>query len=114
MTTPDLPPVLAPDLLAAPGAADIEPTAEELRKRRRKKIALLLLLLLAVAILLTIFLFWFTGKTTDDLPGIGGATDMPQYSFSMYGVARPLGVAVSTNGDRVFVTESDEIGRAHV
>jgi len=118
MTTPDLPPVLAPDLApdlpAEPGPAGVEPTAEELRKRRRKKIALLLLILLAVAILLTIYLLWFTGKSADDLPGIGGASNMPQYSFSMYGVARPLGVAVSTNGDRVYVTESDGPRLVHV
>ena len=114
MATPDLTPVLAPDLLAEPGPAGLEPSADELRERRRKKIALLLLILAGVAILLTIFVFWFTGSEATDLPGIGGASNMPQYSFSMYGVARPLGVAVSTSGDRVYVTESDGPRLVHI
>jgi len=114
MTTPDLPPVLAPDLLTEPGPAGVEPTAEELRKRKRRKILLLLLLLLAAAVVVATLLFLATGQEAPGVPGIGGPANLPSYSFSMYGVARPLGVAVSTNGDRVYVTESDGPRLVHV
>jgi DNA-binding beta-propeller fold protein YncE len=76
-------------------------TAEALlaRKRRRRKIALLVLLAAIIAYLLYRLL---TGGSS--LPGV--SSEVPSYDTSIYGVAQPMGVAVSPDGDRIYVTES--------
>lgn len=102
MTTPDF----ASEVVPEPTAAE----AEERRKRRRK---IILVLLLAAAILLVLLLLWIRGGG-NGLPGIGAPADLPRYSFSIYGVVRPLGVAVSPSGDRVYVSESDGPRLVHV
>jgi tripartite motif-containing protein 71 len=50
---------------------------------------------------------WYgtTRKPLTDLPGLSQET--PHYSFSIYGVSNPLGVAVTPSGDRIYVTESN-------
>jgi DNA-binding beta-propeller fold protein YncE len=97
--------------LPTPATAPAEPADEEEKRRRRKLLALLLLLLAAVAVIAYLILR-ATGKESI-LPPIGTA-DTPTYQFSIYGVARPLGVAVSTSGERVYVTESDGPRLVHV
>lgn len=74
--------------------------AEKARTRRRRKAALLLLLAAIVAYLIYRAL---TGSTS--LPGI--EAQLPHYESSIYGVTQPMGVAVSPDGDRVYVTESE-------
>lgn len=101
-TPPDATP---PDTAMAPVAVD--PEAEEARRRRRKGILLLLLALLAS--LLLMFGGWYLlfRKPISELPIPGvGLQQLPHYSFSIYGVKSPLGVAVSPTGDRIYVTES--------
>jgi DNA-binding beta-propeller fold protein YncE len=83
---------------AAAGAA-LTAKAAQLRKRRRRKIALLVLLAAIIAYLIYRLL---TGGSS--LPGI--SEQLPHYDASIYGVAKPMGVAVSPDGDRVYVTES--------
>lgn len=90
-----------------------EPTAPEDRERRRKK-RLLLLIGAALLIVLLAILYKVFGGGGTGIPGISGPAQMPSYSFSMYGVNRPLGVAVSTAGDRIYVTESDGPRVVHV
>lgn len=90
-----------------------EPTAPEDRERRRK-LLLLLLIGAAVLIVLLAILYKVFGEGGTGIPGISGPAQMPTYSFSMYGVTRPLGVAVSTSGDRIYVTESDGPRVVHV
>jgi DNA-binding beta-propeller fold protein YncE len=73
---------------------------------RRKKILLALLALLLL--LLAILFGWYltNRKPLSELPGLRNE-GMPHYAFSMYGTTRPLGVAVSPSGERIYVTESD-------
>jgi DNA-binding beta-propeller fold protein YncE len=73
--------------------------AEQARKRRQRKVALLLLIVAIIAFLIYRAL---TGETP--IPGI--SSQVPQYESTIYGVAQPMGVAVSPDGDRVYVTES--------
>jgi DNA-binding beta-propeller fold protein YncE len=73
--------------------------AEKARKRRQRKTALLLLIAAVIAFLVYRAL---TGETP--IPGI--SSQLPQYESTIYGVAQPMGVAVSPDGDRVYVSES--------
>lgn len=67
--------------------------------------------LIVVGLLLLVFMgvsiFYFT--TRKPLTAIPGITreDVPHYVFSIYGVTRPTGVALSPSGERIYVTESD-------
>lgn len=83
---------------AGAGAALTE-EALKARKRRRRKAALLVLLAAIIAYLLYRLL-----SGGDSLPGI--SSKVPAYDTSFYGVVQPMGVAVSPDGDRVYVTES--------
>ena len=94
---------------AADGSSGLD-TPEALqhaeRKRRRKRI---LLAVLAVLLLVFAILFgWYlmNRKPLSALPGLS-AEKMPHYVTSIYGSTRPMGVAVSPSGERVYVTESD-------
>ena len=51
---------------------------------------------------------WYmsTRKPLSELPGLSRER-VPHYSFSIYGMNRPTGVAVNPSGDRIYVTESD-------
>jgi len=51
--------------------------------------------------------------STLPLPGIG-FQNLPHYSFSIYGVKAPMGVAVSPSGDRIYVTETGSARSTHV
>lgn len=83
---------------AAAALTEAEIAAKAL-KRRRRKIALLVLLLAIIAYLLYRLL---TGGSS--LPGV--SQQLPHYDTSIYGAAQPMGVAVSPDGDRIYVTES--------
>lgn len=82
---------------AAAGALTAE--ALKVRKRRRRKVALLLLLAAIIA-----YLIYRLLSGGDSLPGI--SSQVPHYDTSFYGPVQPLGVAVSPDGDRIYVTES--------
>lgn len=91
-TTPPAPP-------APPTDAD-----DEGRRRRRKRVLWFLVALLAV---LTALFTWYllNRKPLSELPGLDEAR-LPAYKTSLYGVDKPLGVAVSPDGSRVYVTQS--------
>jgi DNA-binding beta-propeller fold protein YncE len=82
------------------GADKAGAEAARTRKRRQRKAAVLLLLAAISAYLVYRLL---TGSSS--LPGI--EAELPHYDSSIYGVAQPTGVAVSPDGDRVYVTESE-------
>lgn len=93
-------------MLPEPGeVGSSEALAQEARKRRRKRILAVLLALL-VLLLAILFGWYLLNRKPIELPGLS-KQDLPQYSFSLYGATRPMGVAVSTSGDRVYVTGSD-------
>ena len=73
-------------------------------RRNAKKIAALVILLLLLAALFGWYLM--NRKPLSELPGLS-TTKLPHYQSSIYGATKPLGVAVSASGDRIYVTESD-------
>lgn len=74
---------------------------------RRRRIAAFILVGLLLLVFIGITVFYFTTrKPLTTIPGIT-REDVPHYVFSIYGVSRPMGVAVSPSGDRIYVTESD-------
>ncbi len=89
-------------------------TSEEDRRRRRR-----LLLLLLLGVLLLIFAIiggWYLlnrKPITEMLPPIS-ETSLPTYSFSIYGTGKPMGVAVSPSGDRIYVAETEGQRTIHV
>ncbi|NJD26768.1 MAG: hypothetical protein FIA92_00535 [Chloroflexi bacterium] len=83
------------------------PTAEDYdeSRRRRRWIALLALLGLLL-VLIGLALWYFIFRQPLPLP-IPTTIDLPGYSTSFYGAANPLGIAVSPDGDRVYVAQTE-------
>ena len=75
------------------------------KKGKGKRKAVLLIVLLVIFGLLFAW-YLLNRKPLTELPGLS-QTKLPHYQFSIYGPARPLGVAASSSGDRIYVTESD-------
>lgn len=80
-------------------AAEAEALAARARRRRRLKKAALPAIAAIIALLL-----WLLLRDDDSLPGI--SSQLPSYEKSFYGVAQPMDVAVSPDGNRVYVTET--------
>jgi DNA-binding beta-propeller fold protein YncE len=97
-----------PDLEAAPpeGAGPTDDLAEEPPERRRRKLLLLLLLLGALIVLLGLAIWYLLFRQPIPVPTIPGETIMPSYVTSYYGASRPVGVAVTSAGDRIYVGET--------
>jgi len=85
---------------------------DERRSRRKRRLLLLLLLLLFGLLLLIIWYFLFR-QPINPLPFIP-TPQVPSYSTSYYGVTRPLGVAITPSGDRIYVTEGGAASSALV
>jgi DNA-binding beta-propeller fold protein YncE len=91
--------------VASPPVPGVEEDPDEAKKRRRKAALLIFLLgLLAVLVLLTIWYLLFR-QPINPIPPIP-ESQVPAYSTSFYEVSRPVGVAVSAAGDRIYVTQS--------
>ncbi|MEO8107964.1 MAG: hypothetical protein ABI720_11670 [Actinomycetes bacterium] len=82
-------------------ASDVAPT--RMSKKRKGLVAALVAALVILALLVVWYLM--NRKPLTELPGLGGAA-LPHYERSIYGAIKPLGVAVTDSGDRVYVTES--------
>src|SRR3990172_815369 len=82
-------------------------TPEQPRRRRRKIVLLLLLLAAVVGVVIAIWLEIRGESITQVIPGISRPGDVPGYDYSIYGATRPLGVAISGDGERIYVTETD-------
>jgi DNA-binding beta-propeller fold protein YncE len=89
--------------VAGEGAPEVTP--EEERRRRRKAILLLFLLGL-LAFLITIVVWYLIFRQPINPLPVIPASEIPAYSTSIYGAQRPMGVAVSTSGDRIYVTQT--------
>lgn len=101
------------DLFAPPEVPAPPPPGPE-RSRRRRLLTLLGIVFALLGILAAVA-FWYlrTGKPLSQLPGLN-QNKAPHYLSSMYGVTQPIGVAVSRDGERVYVTESGGHRVVHV
>jgi len=100
-----------------PAQPDVPPTGdlveEEPPDRRRRKLLLLLLLLGAFILLLGLAIWYLLFRQPIPLPTLPGEVKMPTYSTAIYGADRPMGVAVTADGGRVYVgeTEGDRVAK---
>ena len=83
-------------------AGEAAPT--KMSKKRKGIIAALVTALVILGLLFAWYLM--NRKPLSELPGLSSTT-MPHYELSIYGTTKPLGVAVTASGDRIYVTESD-------
>ena len=85
-------------------------TATEERPKRQWRRWVILSGLTAVVLLNALVAFWlvWTGKPATQLPVVKALTrnQPPHFLFSIYGVERPLGIALSPDGQRVYVAEA--------
>lgn len=110
MTNPTNTPPAVPETRASQGSSEgglagvtgaVAPTP---MKNKKRKIAALVALLVILALL---FAWYFMNNRKPlALPGVGSSA-LPHYERSIYGAVKPLGVAVTASGDRVYVTQSD-------
>lgn len=82
------------------------------RKRRRKIIAWILVAALVVLAALGAW-YLLNRKPLSELPGLETGK-VPTYKTSFYGVEKPLGVAVSPDGERLYITQSGTKAAAFV
>lgn len=108
MTEPHIEPQIEPEATPPAGSAAVAvDPAVEARATRRKGILLLILAFATVALMLFSGWYLLFRKPISVLPIPGiGLQELPHYSFSIYGVKAPMGVAVSPSGDRIYVTET--------
>jgi DNA-binding beta-propeller fold protein YncE len=108
VATPDLlpaPPEAAPQD-AAPPAPPATPQVEDAPPPDRRRRFLLLFLLFGLLALLITFALWYFifRQPIPILPNLD-LTNPPSYVSSTYGLSKPLGVAVSSDGSRIYVTQ---------
>lgn len=82
--------------------------AEEDRGGQRKKLLLLFLVfLLLILVLLSVWYLVFRKPISElPLPGINTATSVPAYTYDFYGPQGPAGIAVSPDGSRLYVAQT--------
>lgn len=115
MSAPDLDPDQVAQDSAAPdtGQPTLVPAASP-PKRRRK--AAILAILATFVIVLGSFMGWYVlnrKPITEILPVIG-VEDTPAFSYAIYGVQKPMGIAVSPSGDRIYVAETEGQRTVHI
>ena len=97
--------VLEPPVADGGHAPERDPAADSRRRR-----TLLLVLLLAAVLALLLFGGWYliSRKPISEFPLPGVTTEpVPHYSFSIYDVVAPTGVAVNADGSRIYATQSE-------
>lgn len=85
------------------------PSLEEAEPGRRRRV-ILVALLATLAFALILFSAWYIAfrKPINALPLPLPAGDlMPAYGYSFYGPVHPMGVAVNSDGSRIYVTQTD-------
>ena len=95
---------LLDDMSAPPEPPGPVPPVDEAKRRRRR---IILAVVLALLVLLVGLFTWYllNRKPLSELPGLSEAR-LPTYKTSFYDVAKPLGVAVSPDGSRIYATQS--------
>src|SRR5512140_2615262 len=95
---------LLDDMSAPPAPPGPVPPVDEAKRRRRR---ILLAVVVALLALLVGLFTWYllNRKPLSELPGLSQART-PTYKASIYDVSKPLGVAVSPDGARLYVTQS--------
>jgi len=108
MTTPDMTLGALPAESTAPEPEAPTPAEEEPRRNRRKLVLLVLLLgLLAMFITIATWYLLFR-KPISELPIPPVTSDqMPGFQFAAYDLTKPLGIAVSADGARIYVTQTE-------
>lgn len=96
----------APGIGEAPSNGPDGSAVEEPPERRRRRLLLLLLLLMALVLLIGLAIWYLLFRQPIPIPSIPGQTIMPGYVTSIYGASRPMGVAVTASGDRIFAGET--------
>jgi tripartite motif-containing protein 71 len=105
-----------PEAQPAPTGGEVPPTAitdEEDDPRRKRKAAILLLLLGILGALLGLAIWYLLFRQPVPLPPIP-ATQVPHFASAIYGVERPTGIAVTSAGDRIYVTQAGNASVASV
>lgn len=93
------------DLGAPPTVPPAPPVTDDPRRRRRRKIIAWLLVVALVVFAGIAAWYLINRKPLSELPGLE-AGKVPTYKTSLYGVEKPLGVAVSLDGSRIYATQS--------
>ncbi|HEY8134421.1 MAG TPA: hypothetical protein VIF08_00150 [Candidatus Limnocylindrales bacterium] len=108
MTDIALTPDLDQSLPADAGTAPPDALGPEDRRRRRRRLAILAVLSV-LAVVLLVFSGWYLlfRKPISLLPIPGfDLPPMPGYSYSLYGMGQPTGIAVTPDGSRIYVTQT--------
>jgi DNA-binding beta-propeller fold protein YncE len=87
---------------------------EEDRRRRRKLLILFFLALFAVIITLILGWYLIFRKPLDQILPPITTEQVPHFSFSIYDLDHPIGVAVTADGSRIYVTEAGGDRVVHV
>jgi DNA-binding beta-propeller fold protein YncE len=107
------PPVAGPSAPPPPNTlADLDPEAR--RRRRRKWLLLLLLGVLATVFLVIGTWYLLFRKPLDEILPPVMTEKAPQFSFSIYDLDHPIGVAVTPDGGRIYVSDSAGARVVHV
>jgi DNA-binding beta-propeller fold protein YncE len=93
------------DLPSGTGSDDGSLTDEPPQGRRRKAFVLIFLVGLLV-FLLSLAVWYLLFRQPIPIPTIPGEVIMPTYTTAAYGVDRPMGVAASADGSRIYVGET--------
>lgn len=92
-------PALMPEVIGTGGATDGQPPVSS-----RRRFVLAAMLVLAAALLLFATWYLLNRKPISELPGIN-IPAVPAYGFSLYEVSDPIGLAVSPDGSRLYVSQ---------
>jgi DNA-binding beta-propeller fold protein YncE len=109
VASPDLVPATQPAPQPAPPVAPpVAPAGEEPTPGRRRRLVLLLILLSLLTFLVgfAIWYFLFRQPLETIIPNLDELARPPAYQTSLYGLSKPLGVAVTGDGSRIYVTQS--------
>ena len=92
----------------AAGGTTAAPPIASPRGRRRRIVLLVILAIAAIGLILFSAWYLITRKPISELPLPGLTTEaVPAYSFSVYGVVAPTGIAVTSDGGRIYVTQTE-------
>jgi DNA-binding beta-propeller fold protein YncE len=90
----------------------LSPEPDTASNRRRRTMLLVLLLAAVVALLLIGGWYLVSRKPISEFPLPGITSEpVPHYSYSVYGVVAPTGVAVNADGSRIYATQSEGDGQ---